>query len=115
MPTEYETAHAKYLDAVKRYNGGAGDPKARGDKAKAMQEVIAIEREAAKAGTILSATYRGDKVVVDTKHTESKRSLQEEYVRSFDGEVTVQLADSAGGEPKEQTLREFHRKRLLGK
>lgn len=114
MPSEYEIAHQKYRDAVKRYDGGNGDPKARPDKAKAMQEIVAIEREAAKAGTILSAEYKGDKVVVRTDQTDSKRSLQEAYVRDFDNEVTCMLPDEKG-QPKEQTLREYHRKRLLNK
>lgn len=113
MATEYETAHKKYRDLVKA--AAAGDATAKNDKAKAMNEIRNIEREAARAGTILSAVYRGEKVETRAEQASSKRSLQEEYVRKFDEKVTVSIPDKAGEEPKEQTLREFHRKRLLGK
>lgn len=113
MSSEYIKAHQTYMAMVKA--AAAGDAKAKADKSKVMGEIRAIEREAARAGTILSATYAGDKVNVTTRQTESKRSLQEEYVRKFDGETVVQIADRAGAEPKEQTLREYHRKRLLGR
>lgn len=112
-PSDYEKAHATYRELVKKAN--AGDRQAFADKAKAMGEIRAIERDAARAGTILSATYHGDKVVTQTRNTDTKRSLQEEYVRKFDGERTVMIADGPGTEPKEQTLQEFHRKRLLKK
>ena len=112
MPSEYEKAHATYRALAKA--AASGDKQAHADKAKAMNEIRNIEREAARAGTVLSATYApGDKVVVRSERTDGKRSLQEEYVRKFDPEVTVMLPDAAGGEPKEQTLREFHTKRLL--
>lgn len=114
MPSEYETAHAKYRELAKK--AANGDKQAMTDKAKAMNDIRGIEREAARAGTILSAAYTaGDKVVVSSQQTDSKRSLQEEYVRKFDAEVTALLPEKPGGEPKEQTLRDFHRRRLLGK
>lgn len=112
MSTEYIKAHQKYRALVKAAAGG--DAVARADKSKAMNEIRAIEREAARAGTILSATYApGDKVDVQTRQTDSKRSLQEEYVRKFDGDTVVSVPERPGQEAKEQTLREFHRKRLL--
>jgi homoserine trans-succinylase len=115
MPSEYEAAHMKYRELVKKAAGG--DKQAFQDKAKAMGEIRQIEREAARAGTVLSAQYRGDKVSVQTKDTHSKRSLQEEYVRKFDKDVTAMLPDPTrpNEPPKEQTLQEFHRKRLFGK
>lgn len=107
MPTEYEVAHTKYRTLAAK--ALEGDPVARKDKSKAMQEIVSIEREAAKTGTILNAVYRGDKVVVETQTAPSKRSLQEEYVRKFDGEKTVMI------DGKEQTLQQYHSKRLLGR
>jgi hypothetical protein len=107
MATEYETAHAKYRELVKKAAGG--DAVAMADKAKAMNVIRDIEREAARAGTILSAIYKPDKIVTESKSVDTKKSLQEEYIRNFDKETTVQI----GG--KEQTLREYHSKRLLGK
>ncbi len=114
MSTEYIKAHQTYRALVKAAAGG--DPVAKADKARAMNDIRNIEREAARAGTILSATYApGDKVNVQTTQTHAKRSLQEEYVRKFDDKTTVMIADKPGSEPKEQTLQEFHRKRLLGR
>lgn len=116
-----------YLKAQERYQALAkaaanGDQQAFKDKAKAMNEIRGIEREAARAGTVLSARRVGDKIVVDQQEGRSKRSQQEEYIDKFDGEVTAMLPDlsSGGGDPKkrelkEQTLREYHRKRLLKK
>lgn len=105
--SDYEKAHATYRALAKAAAGG--DPKAREDKSKAMGEIIAIERDAARAGTILSATYRGDRIDVQTETCSSKKSLQEEYVRRFDGEKKVNV----GG--KEQTLQEYHSRRLVGR
>lgn len=113
MPSEYETAHAKYRELARA--SANGDQKAKADKAKVMNDIRGIEREAARGGTVLSATYAPDKVVVRSQPTHSKRSLQEEYVRKFDGETVVEIADKAGSEPREQTLQEYHRRRLLGK
>jgi hypothetical protein len=107
MPSEYEKAHETYRALVKAAQ--SGNAQAFKDKAKAMNEIRGIEREAARAGTVLNATYSGDKVKVDTTDVPSKRSLQEEYVRKFDPQVTVEI----GG--KEQTLQQYHSKRLLGK
>ncbi len=113
MPSEYETAHQKYRELAKAAAGG--DSKAKADKAKVMNDIRVIEREAARGGTILSATYAPDRVVTKQTNTHSKRSLQEEYIRKFDGETTVMVADKPGAEPREQTLQELHRKRLFGK
>ena len=107
MASDYEKAHAKYRELVKAAQNG--DRQAHADKAKAMNEIRAIEREAARAGTILSATYNGDKITATSTSAPSKRSLQEEYVRKFDEDKTVTLNG------KEQTLREYHSKRLLGR
>jgi hypothetical protein len=105
MSKAYEQAHTKYRDLAKRAaNGDAG---AKADKAKVMQEIRGIEREAARAGTTLKAVYTGDKVQISAETGRSKRSMQEEYVYKFDGEKAVQI----GG--KEQTLQEYHRDRLL--
>ncbi len=107
MPSEYEIAHTKYRAlAVKALEG---DPVAKKDKSKVMLEIVGIEREAARDGTILNAVYRGDKVVVESQNVPSKKSLQEEYIRKFDGEKTVTING------KEQTLQQYHSKRLLGK
>lgn len=104
--SEYEKAHYAYRELVKKTL--AGDGQAKADKVKAMNDIRSIEREAARAGQILSANYKGERVSVSTRETESKRSLQEAYCRKFDADKTVMI----GG--KEQTLREYHRKRLLG-
>jgi hypothetical protein len=110
--TEYEKAHLAYRALAKAALGG--DKQAHADKAKAMNGIRDIEREAAREGTILSAQYAGDRVLVKQEQTSSKRSLQEEYVRKFDAEKTVNI--SRPDQPvKEQTLREYHSKRLLGR
>jgi hypothetical protein len=118
--SDYIKAQEKYHALLKASQ--AGDKQAFADKAKAMNEIRAIEREAARSGTILRSVRRGEKFTVQQEQTESKRSLQEEYVRKFDNEVTAMLPDldAKDIDPKkrplkEQTLREFNRKRLLGK
>ena len=112
--SEYEKAHATYRNLAKA--AAAGDKTAHADKARAMNDIRQIEREAARAGTVLSATYgTGDRVTLHREETTPKHELQGEYIRKFDGEARVRIPDKAGGEPKEQTLREFHKKRLLGK
>ena len=58
---------------------------------------------------MLSATYQGEKLVTRSDGTHSKRSLQEEYVRKFDGDTEVVV----NGE--QTTLQKFHAKRLLGR
>ena len=120
MSTEYIKAQEKYHALLKASQ--AGDKQAFADKAKVMNEIRSIERDAARAGTILKAVRRGEKVTVQQEHTETKRSLQEEYVRKFDDQVTAMLpdVDVKDVDPKkrplkEQTLREYNRKRLLGK
>jgi CTP-dependent riboflavin kinase len=107
MPTEYEKAHAAYRELAKK--AASGDQQAKADKAKAMNDIRTIEREAARAGTVLSATYQGEKLVTRSEPTHSKRSLQEEYVRKFDGDTEVFV----NGE--HTTLQKFHAKRLLGR
>lgn len=107
MPTEYEKAHATYRELVKK--AASGDAVAKSEKAKVMNDIRAIERDAARAGTVLSASYQGDQIKTQSQTVRSKRSMQEEYVHKFDGEAVVNV----GG--KEQTLREYHSKRLLGK
>ena len=105
MSVEYQKAHTTYRTLAAK--ALEGDAQARKDKAKAMQEIVAIERQSAKQGVNLNAVYRGDKVEVETTASPTKRSLQEEYVRKFDGEKVVKI------DGKEQTLREYHSKRLL--
>lgn len=104
---QYQKLHQDYR--VLAAKAAEGDKAAKSDKARVMNEIRAIEQESARDGRILNAQYRGDTVAVEVKETHTKRSLQEEYVRSFDDEKTVMI----GG--KEQTLREYHSKRLLGK
>lgn len=112
MSAEYVKAHQTYRDLAAKAK--AGDKQAHADKAKAMEDIRNIERAAARDGTILSATYEpGNKVKVQTRKAPTKRSLQEEYVRKFDSEKTVMVADRAGEQPREQTLQEFHSRRLL--
>jgi hypothetical protein len=82
------------------------------ERHKMAPEIRAMEREAAKAGKILTAVPKaGGKFAVEVKQTSSKRSMQEEYCRKFSDEAQVILKD---GE-KPITLREHHEKRLLGK
>lgn len=107
MSVEYKKAHETYRALADKARNG--DPQAKADKAKAMQDIRAIERASAREGKVLSATYKGNSVVVDAAETRSKRSLQDEYVHKFDGESKVNING------KEQTLREFHSKRLLGR
>ena len=89
----------------------AGDRGAMADKAKLRVELKQMQREAARDGIILEpdadkhGRYTGS---VTAEETDTKRSLQQEYVRKFDGEKTVNV----GG--KEQTLRQYHKDRLLG-
>jgi hypothetical protein len=109
MPSEYENAHAEYRKLAKA--ALEGNEQARRDKSKAMQTIVAIEREAARAGTILNAVYKGEKIETIKEQTESKRSLQEEYCRKFDAEKKVVLSEGAAP----TTLRDHHRARLLGK
>jgi hypothetical protein len=107
MSAEYQKAHTTYRTlAVKSLEG---DAQARKDKAKVMQEIVAIERQSAKDGVNLSAVYKGDRVTVESTNSPSKRSLQEEYVRNFDDEKLVKI------DGKEQSLRAYHSKRLLGR
>jgi hypothetical protein len=101
----YKKAHQRYRDTVK---AGSKPAEGQSEKSKAMEEVVAIEREAAKQGINLEAVYRGDNVAVSHTVSDTKRSLQEAYVREFDGEMPVNV----GG--REQTLREYHKRRLLG-
>ncbi len=106
MPSEYQKAHETFRQLQEAATGG--DAAAMKEKHKVMKDIIAIERDAAKEGTLLTPIYKADKVIIETEKTSSKRSLQEEYVRKFDGETVVNV----GG--KEQTLQQFHAERLLG-
>lgn len=99
MPTEYEKAHEAYRKTTPLSQ----------DRIKAMNEIRHIERQAAREGTILSATYKGEQIVTQQRSAPSKRSLQEEYCRKFKDDAVVNV----GG--KDQTLRQYHTKRLLGK
>jgi hypothetical protein len=122
MASEYETAHAKYRELAKLAASGdsAEARKAKADKAKVMNDIRAIERDAARAGTRLNAVYRNDRIEVQKEEgaMRSKRSLQEEYVGKFaskDGQPEPEVKGlSLNGNPV-KTLREYHSKRLLGK
>jgi hypothetical protein len=81
--------HAELLEKSKR-----GDRAAFLDKAKVGAELREAQREANREG---------------------KRSLQEEYVRKFDGETPVEVSPKAGEPAEVTTLREHHAKRLLKK
>lgn len=107
MSAEYKKLHESYRNLAAKAK--AGDKEAHAAKAVVMGEIRHAEREAANAGKPLSATYQGESVVVNVGEASSKRSLQEEYVRKFDDERPVNI----NGE--EQTLRQFHRRRLLGR
>lgn len=112
MATDYEKAHAAYREAAKA--AADGDKKAKAAKVGIINDIRRIEREAARAGTILSAVYKTDKIETSEVKTESKRSLQEEYVRKFkpkDGSPPPKVMING----KETTLVDHHRKRLLGK
>lgn len=118
------TEYAKTVDTYKTLaaKARAGDKQALADKAKAMNDIRSIEREAAGAGKILaragaiaprtSPTEKRRPVSASgvVRETSTKRSLQEEYVRRFDDKKMVDLGDG-----KPTTLREFHSKRLLGR
>jgi len=106
MATEYEQAHENYRKLVKAAAGG--DKKAFEEKAKAMGAIREIERNSARAGTILSATYKGEKIETSKEQTESKKSLQEEYCRRFDDKVKVQISEDVPA----VTLRQHHKQRL---
>ena len=100
-------AHLQYRELAKK--AANGDAAAKAEKAKVMNEIRSIEREAARAGTTLNAVYKGDKIEVTAEEGRSKRSMQDEYIHKFDGEKKVMV------DGKEQTLQEHHRRRLLGK
>lgn len=104
MPTEYEKAHARYRELAKA--AANGDAAAKAEKAKVMNDIRAIEREAARAGTILSARQEKDRLVFSQTETRSKKSLQDEYVHRFDDSKQVEI----NGE--KTTLRQYHKKRL---
>jgi CTP-dependent riboflavin kinase len=110
--SEYKKAWQtfKALDA----KSAGGDKEAQREKIKVMQDIQSIERQAAKEGTILSATINGEQVTVQTKDAPTKRSLQEEYCRKFDDESLVKVGNATDGE-EVTTLRKYHQKRLLGK
>jgi hypothetical protein len=105
---QYEKAWEAYNKAAAIAKTGNGQAKE--EKAKIMNEIRQIERAAARDGKILNARPGTDgTVTVEVKEIDSKRSLQEEYVRKFDDEKVVKL----GG--KETTLRKYHAKRLLNR
>jgi len=104
--------NSEYKKAVDAYNALAkkalsGDAQARADKAKAMNEIRSIERDAARSGVVL----RRDGTRIETH---AKRSLQEEYVRRFDAKTPVRIV-GRGGKEEVTTLAKHHSRRLLGK
>lgn len=106
MSKEYEQAYRKYNELAKAAAGG--NEAAKADKAKAYQEVRAIERSAARSGTILKPVQKTPTgpVTIEAKEASSKKSLQEEYARRFDDKAQVVLND------QKTTLRQYHAKRL---
>lgn len=110
---EYKALHEQYRKAVTASQTAELQKDrdvAKRDKARLMGDIRAVEREAARNGQLLSAVAgAGGEVRVDVRETETKRSLQEEYCRKFNDEAPVKI----GG--REQTLRQYHRRRLLGK
>lgn len=107
MSEAYKKAHERLIQARKGITTADGKPGDKSDKAKIANEIRQMERESARSGVVLSAVYRGDKVIVETRDAPSKRSLQEEYCRKFDGEKQVEI----NGKPT--TLRKYHEDRLL--
>lgn len=104
----YQTLRQKYHDTAEASRNG--NKQAFVDKAKLMSDVRAMERDAAREGTILIPTRdTAGKVQVKTSSAPSKRSLQEEYVRKFDDKKQVKIGDRV------TNLREYHSERLLGK
>lgn len=86
-----------------------GDKVARKDKEKIMSEIRNTERQLAREGKPVSVSADGDSVRITLGECDTKRSLQEEYVRRFDAATPVRINN------REQTLREYHRRRLFGK
>lgn len=84
-----EAAQKKYDDLLEKSK--RGDRQAFLDKAKAGTELREAQREVNREG---------------------KRSLQEEYVRKFDGETPVEIPAAAGESARVTTLREHHADRL---
>jgi len=107
MASDYENVHAEYRKLAKAAAGG--DTEALKQKAGVMQHIRQIERESARAGTVLNAVYEKDRIKVDKTQVRSKRSMQEEYIGKFDGEKQVVVDDNTGPE----TLQNFHRRRLI--
>jgi CTP-dependent riboflavin kinase len=105
--SDYEKATTEYRKLAKA--ALEGDKVAHKEKAQAMLAIRKIEREAARAGTLLSIENRGDRVVAKEQATSSKRSMQEEYVRKFDDKTEQTI----NGE--KTTIAGWHRKRLLGR
>lgn len=116
---EYRKECARYAEEARKAKGG--DTDAVKEKAKAMNTIRLMEREAAKAGVIvrrpgtkLPGTTDGQprrvlRQAEVVKETDTKRSLQEEYCRRFDGNRQVVING------QKTTLREHHTKRLLGR
>lgn len=97
---KYEAANKRYAEALAKSK--TGDAVAFADKAKIVGEIRQMERDAAKQGTIIeNGKHLGE--------TETKRSLQEQYVRKFDNERPVNING------KETTMQAYHRDRLLKK
>lgn len=105
MSREYEKATAEYRALAAR--AVAGDKQAFRDKGKARLEMRNIERAAAREGVILESGKR-------VGETDTKKSLQAEYVRKF----KKRSDDGSGNEARvmingqETTLSGYHRKRL---
>lgn len=105
----YEKAYSQYLQVAAAAK--SGDRGAFAAKADALRECRNIKRESARGGLVLNVkSIKGEKVQVDEKNTNTKRSLQEEYARRFDDKIPVNL-----GGNKPVTLQEYHRRRLLSK
>lgn len=115
----------------------AGDRQAHQDKARAREEARQIEREAARAGEIVTPLVdKAGKVTVKTREVPSKRDRQIAYIDRFDNtkiaaigtgpEADQPIVRDPQGNPSldangnvmrgtPQTLKQYHSKRLLGK
>ncbi len=114
---QYQKARQKYHDAAKAaVNGTQGGADAKVSKAAMAQECREMEREGARDGQVLVPILeRNGRVRVEVQETTPKRELQGEYIRKFDEEVTVMIPDKPGGPQVEQTMRQYHSKRLRGR
>lgn len=104
--SDYVKAQKQYAELAAKAR--EGDKTAFKDKAKVMADIRSIEREAARAGTVLSYVHnpKTKQSEVVSKKAPPKRELQGEYIRKFDDKRVVKI------DGKETTLQDWHRERL---